>query len=133
MAVVDPSGAIAIPLPALARADEWSAVRAVVDAAGQEGAVRIVVGLPITPGGSYAHQAQKVLRFCEMLRSITELPVETWEGRFSSIDAEYRLRAAGMLPARDSARLDSNLAADILQTYLDAQPRERHRAKTVRA
>lgn len=138
MAVIGPSGVIAVPLPALARTDEWNDARGVVDTAGREEAVQIVVGLPISLRGSLGPQAQKVLRFCETLRSATSLPVETsegrfsWDGRFSRIEAENRLRAAGMRPVRDPAVLDSYLAVDILQEYLDAQTSRRGRARTVR-
>ena len=42
-----------------------------------------------------------------MPRALIDLPVKTWEGRFLRIEAEKLLRAAGILPVRDRALLES--------------------------
>lgn len=120
MAVADPTGVLATPIPALVRSDERDDVRRVIETADREEAFRIVVGLPISLDGSRGPQAQKVVRFCAALRSATDLPVVTWDERFSTVEAERLLRAAGAKPSRDRARLDSAAAAVILQAYLDA-------------
>ena len=120
IAVADPTGLIATPLTALERSTQAADVEGVLQLARDRNAGRIVVGLPLSLDGTRGPQAQKVLRFTEALRAATILPVQTWDERYSTAEAERLLRAAGEEPSRDRARLDSAAAAVILQAYLDA-------------
>ncbi len=120
IAGADPTGLIATPLDALERTTEADDVERILQIAREQNAGRIVVGLPLSLDGSRGPQARKVLRFTEALRAAAELPVESWDERYSTAEAERLLRAAGEEPSRNRARLDSVAAAVILQAYLDA-------------
>jgi putative Holliday junction resolvase len=52
----------------------------------------------------------------------TAVPVQLWDERLSTEEAEEIMRAQGKRP--DKTRIDAVAAAVILQSYLDAQRRE---------
>ena len=121
LAVSDETGILATPAEAIKRTDPESDARAVIAAAERMGAVRIVVGMPVSLNGAHGSQARRVQGFRRILVEATDLPVESWDERFSTVEAERRLRESGVEPSRDRARLDSAAAAIILQSFLDAR------------
>jgi len=118
VAVSDPTGLIATPGQAIVRSDIAFDIDAVLSIAQEAGVVRIIVGLPLTLAGRTGAQARSVREFCGILRSRTDLPVETYDERLSTVEAARGLRAAGVRASRDRGRLDSASAAVILQSYL---------------
>jgi putative Holliday junction resolvase len=119
LAVSDETGVLATPTKAIKRTDPNSDARAVIAAAERVGASRIVVGMPVSLNGTHGSQARKVQGFRRVLIEATDLPVKSWDERFSTVEAERRLRESGIEPSRDRARLDSAAAAIILQSFLD--------------
>jgi putative Holliday junction resolvase len=79
---------------------------------------RIVVGLPLNMDGSEGPQAAKVRAFGERLAAHLTLPVEFWDERLTTVEAERALRGAGMSRARRRERIDQEAAAIILESYL---------------
>ena len=128
LAVCDPGGIVCRPLEALERTSAAEDIVAVVGMARREGAARIVVGLPLTMAGRRGTQAQSVMRFCRELREGSNLHVDMWDERLTTVEAEARLREAGVQPSRDKGRLDSAAAALILEGHLAAR-RSRERVR----
>lgn len=81
----------------------------------------IVVGLPLSLSGNIGPQAQVTLEFVEALKLVSTVPVETFDERYSSADAEATLRAQGVKGRRIRQRVDEVAAATILQGWLDAR------------
>lgn len=121
VAVSDPTGLIATPGQAIVRSDIASDIGAILATAQAADAVRIIVGLPLTLEGRAGAQARSVKEFCRALRAKTDLPVETYDERLSTVEATRGLRAAGVKASRDRGRLDSASAAVILQSYLESR------------
>ncbi|NQW15863.1 MAG: Holliday junction resolvase RuvX [Chloroflexi bacterium] len=115
----DETGTLASPLPAVTRTDPGADVEAIAEAAASIAADLILAGLPRSLDGSIGPQARKVQGFIRMLRD-AGLTVETWDERFSTVEATRNLQSSGAQPSRDRGRLDSASAAVILQGYLDA-------------
>ena len=124
LAVSDETGVLATPTEAIKRTEPNSDARAVIAAAERVGATRIVVGMPVSLNGTHGSQARRVQGFRRILVAATDLPVESWDERFSTVEAERRLRESGVEPSRDRARLDSAAAAIILQSFLDQISRD---------
>ena len=103
VAVSDPTGTVARPLRTLERATPAD-VRSLVD---EEGAERVVVGLPLTLRGEHGAQAEETQRFVEELRAAVEVPVETFDERFTTV-------LAG--PGEGD---DARAAAHLLSSYLE--------------
>jgi len=79
---------------------------------------RLVVGLPLNMDGTEGRQAERVKAFAERLAAHTALPVELWDERLTTFEAEHTLRAAGVSRARRRQLVDQEAAAIILESYL---------------
>ena len=78
----------------------------------------VVVGLPISLNGTLGPSAQKVLTFVEALRARLEVPIETWDERLTTAEAEKMLIAADTRRAKRRQVIDQIAATLILQGYL---------------
>ena len=122
VAICDYSGLLATPYTAIVRRNLKKDVETIVKIAAEEEAERIVVGMPFSLDGSEGYQAKKTRRFYEAVKdAATPMPVDVWDERFSSEEAERRLHEAGVTPSRNRGRLDAAAAAIILQSYLDSR------------
>jgi putative Holliday junction resolvase len=109
VAVSDPTGTVARPLGVVERAASEDGIAHLVELAREEDVERIVVGLPITLRGEHGAQAEETDRFVELLRAAVDLPVESFDERFTTKLAE----------ASDSrAEQDAVAAAHLLSSYL---------------
>ncbi len=79
---------------------------------------RLVVGLPLNMDGSEGRQACRVRAFADRLAAHLDLPVELWDERLTTVEAEQNLRAAGVSSARRKQLVDQEAAAIILESYL---------------
>jgi putative Holliday junction resolvase len=109
VAVSDPTGTVARPLGVVERAGTDAGLARVLEVARAEGAERIVVGLPLTLRGERGPQAEETERFVERLRAATELPIESFDERFTTA------LAAG---SDTRAPEDAVAAAHLLSSYL---------------
>jgi putative Holliday junction resolvase len=85
---------------------------------GAEEIGEIVVGLPISLNGTLGPMAQKVLEFVGQLRERVTIPVETWDERLTTAEAEKMLIATDTRRAKRRQVVDQVAAALILQGYL---------------
>jgi putative Holliday junction resolvase len=109
VAVSDPTGTVARPLGVVERAATEEGIARVVELARAEGVERVVVGLPLTLRGERGAQAEETDRFVELLREALELPVESFDERFTT-----KLAQAGDTASPE----DSVAAAHLLSSYL---------------
>jgi putative holliday junction resolvase len=109
VAVSDPTGTVARPLGVVERAASEAGIERLAELARDEGADCIVVGLPITLAGERGEQVEETERFVELLRSAVQVPVETFDERFTTDLAEST-------PAQ--AEEDAVAAAHLLSSYL---------------
>lgn len=116
VAVSDPTGTIARPLCVVERAGSEAGLRQLGELVRAEGAERVVVGLPLTMRGTRGEQARATERFVEALRAVVEVPVESFDERFTTDLAE-----------RDGASessADARAAAHLLVGYLERSKRQ---------
>ena len=118
LAISDAIGLLAHPRGALVRKGEEKDIEAILEMIKAEGVERVVVGLPRSLNGSLGPQAETVLAFVEALKGKVPVPVEVWDEKLSTAEAERLLLEAGhRRPSKE--RLDAAAAAIILQGYLD--------------
>ena len=96
-------------------------VRGVLEKLEELGAERVVVGLPLSLDGREGPAAQKVRDFIRRLALKTDLPIDTWDERFSSVGAHRALDEGGVSTRKRKGRVDPMAAALLLQAYLDAR------------
>ncbi len=91
----------------------------------ERGVSRVIAGLPLTLRGDLGPQSAKVLEFVETLKRRLQVPVEMWDERLSTREAERTLIEADLSRARRKQVIDQMAAVLILQTYLDARAQPR--------
>jgi putative holliday junction resolvase len=115
VAVSDPTGTVARPLGFVERAATEEGIARVVELARAEAVDHIVVGLPLTLRGEHGAQAEETDRFVELLREALDLPIESFDERFTTKLAQREIRRgrAKRPPAEDALA-----AAHLLSSYL---------------
>ncbi|KPJ74980.1 MAG: hypothetical protein AMS14_04495 [Planctomycetes bacterium DG_20] len=120
VAVSDPNGTIAHPLLQFEPKGRRDLVATVKGLVAEQEAARVVVGMPVLVDGRKGEQARWTQATVSALAEALEVPVATWDERFTTRDAEEAMRDAGLHPGKRKARRDKVAAALILQSYLDA-------------
>ena len=110
VAISDPTGTLARPLGVVERAATEPGLARVAELVRDEGAERVVVGLPLTLRGERGSQARETERFVQALRAAVPVPVEMLDERFTTV-----LAADGR---RSAVSEDAKAAAHLLATYL---------------
>ena len=118
VAVSDPTGTVARPLEVVKRADTDAGLARVLELARTEDVERIVVGLPVTLRGERGLQAQETERFVDRLREAIDLPVESFDERFTTALA----RQAGETLAAEDAVAAAHLLTSYLQWKASVRP-----------
>jgi putative Holliday junction resolvase len=123
VALSDETATLASALTTLTRSGGRKDAARVADLARQHEVAAVVVGLPLNMDGTRGPQAEKVLGFVEGLRRrLGPVPVVTRDERLTTVEAEERLRAAGMGWKERKGVVDQVAAVVILQEYLDDRP-----------
>ena len=79
----------------------------------------IVSGLPKNMNGTVGPQAEKVMKFCELIKEETKLEVEFWDERLTTVSAEKMLISGDVSRKNRKKVIDKLAAVLILQNYLD--------------
>jgi putative Holliday junction resolvase len=111
VAVSDPTGTLARPLCVVERAATEPGLRRLSELVRDEGAECVVVGLPLTMRGTRGEQARVTERFVEALRAVVDVPVESFDERFTTDLAERN----GASDTPEDARAAAHLLADYLE------------------
>lgn len=121
LAISDPDGVLASPLETVdvRGGDPAAAVARVCE---QQGAERVVVGLPLHLNAQEGASAEKARAFAEALRARTCLPVELWDERLTTVTAQKALIEGGVRRKRRKELVDGLAARILLQHYLDSRP-----------
>jgi putative Holliday junction resolvase len=119
VALCDETQTLARPLLTLRRASKKEDFATLAALCHKHAIEKVIVGLPRTLRGEEGPQARRVRRYADELRSALNLPIEFWDERYSSVEAQERLTASGR-KARAKGEIDSAAAAIVLQEYLDA-------------
>ena len=88
--------------------------------AAERGAVLIVCGLPRNMDGSYGGRADVIRAFVGLLAERTEIPIELWDERLTTVEAHRILSSSNVGGRKRKAVVDTLAAEIILQSYLDA-------------
>jgi putative pre-16S rRNA nuclease len=78
----------------------------------------IVIGLPLLMSGKEGAQADQVLSFIEHLKKETSIPIQTWDERLTSLQAEKLMKEGGLSRKSRAKVVDRVAAVIILQNYL---------------
>ena len=120
IALSDSGGRVATPYEVITRSGDTARDRRSVLALADEAEVEIiVVGLPLSLDGSVGPAAEAALAEADALRALTEIPVETYDERLTTVTADRSLQALDLKgPARRKV-IDKVAASVMLQAWLD--------------
>ncbi|MBM3939866.1 MAG: Holliday junction resolvase RuvX [SAR202 cluster bacterium] len=129
LAVGDTETMLAVPAGHIQRARTGADFIAVLKTARDREADVIVVGMPLTVRGEMGPQALAVGTFVNGLRAHTDMPVVEWDERYTTVEAEHRMRVTrpegsrgrGLSWRPAKGDVDAAAAAVLLQSWLDAQ------------
>ncbi len=85
----------------------------------EENAEMIVVGLPLNMDGTRGFRAEKTTAFCDILKTLTPLPVETCDERCTTVSAYNFMIATNTKKTKKRDIVDTISAEIILQTFID--------------
>ncbi len=112
--------AVRMPLPdrVLARKGVARDAAVVADLCRARRAVAVVVGLPLDLEGGETRSTRLARQVGEAVAAVTGLPVHWQDERFSTLEAESRLQAAGLDGRARRGVIDAHAAVVILEDWL---------------
>ena len=113
VAVSDPTGTLARPLGVVEQAASEAGLARLAELVRAEGAEQVVVGLPLTLRGERGEQARETEAFVEALRGAVDVPVETFDERFTTTLAERG--GNGFSTSEPDARAAAHLLSGFLE------------------
>ena len=123
-AVSDPLGITAQPLSAIRRQGDRRDLEAIGTIVREYSVGTVLMGLPLHMGGEEGTQAKRARLFAEKIRERLEVPVEMWDERMTTVQAERHLIASGVRREKRKEIRDSLSAVFLLQSALDYRNRK---------
>lgn len=122
LALSDPTGTLASPLPTLKRrAGKRPPLAAIVELVKEHEVEALVLGLPLTLEGRDSEWTMEIRSVGEALSRRTDLHVYFVDERLTSVRAERAIRSIGLPKKKreEKERVDAAAAVLILQSWLD--------------
>jgi putative Holliday junction resolvase len=126
LALSDASGQSAQPLDALQRRNLAADLARICSIAADRKAIRFIVGLPLQMDGRESPMSDLCRRFAARLAEASGLPVDLYDERLTSVEAEQMLRDRGwsldrLLKEKKKGTVDRLAAAVLLEDWMSAQ------------
>ncbi len=121
LADCDPSGLIAGGIGTIKPGGMRNTAVKVAEVAAERGCVRIIVGLPKNMDGTEGERAGVVRTFAEILSGLTDIPIDFYDERMTTMVANRFLGETGSFGKRRKEVVDTLSAEIILQNYLDRE------------
>jgi putative Holliday junction resolvase len=119
LAISDPTGTLARPLPFLTAKADPKLAREIAVLVDKEKVELILIGLPRHMNGSLGEAAAKVQAFALIMGKATSVRLRLIDERLSTVQASRQLQEAGKDTRKQREHIDSASAAVLLQGYLD--------------
>ena len=133
VAVSDPTGTIATPLPTLERRagkrPPWPEIQRIV---AEHEVDEAVIGLPLELSGEESAWTAEVRACGAEVERRTQLPVHWMDERMTSIIAERNVRGSGLKKTQreEKGRIDAAAAALILENFLNLRRNQARQSDT---
>ncbi len=118
----DDLGIFAVAMGNVKSYNREKAAAEVAAKAAEIGAETIVIGKPVNMDGTSGEKVQMVEEFAALIAEHTDIPIEFYDERLSTVSA-HRILSEGMgVKAKKHKNVVDSLAAEIiLQSYMDTQ------------
>ena len=118
LALSDETRLLSQPLKTLRRQSPPEDVRAISDVVKEWDVREIVLGLPLHMNGDLGEMGKKVLAFRDLLQTKINIPIETWDERLTTAEAERLMIEGGARRDKRKEVIDQIAASLILKGYL---------------
>lgn len=81
---------------------------------------RIIVGNPLLLSGKKGLLADEAHHFCDELKKLTDIPIQLWDERLSTKQAQRTLKEGQMSRKKRAQIVDGLSAVILLQSFLEA-------------
>lgn len=122
VATCDPAGRFVLADRTITRRGVAKDAAEIARICSEKQATRVVVGLPLTPEGQEARSARLARQVGEAVAATTGIPVDYQDERYSTVEADWRLREAGLDGRQRREVVDAAAAVVILEDWLARQP-----------
>ena len=121
LADCDPTGFIASGIGTISEGGMRRTAERVKAEAESRACVKIIIGLPKNMDGSEGFRTDTVKAFAEILSSLTDIPIEFYDERMTTMEAYRFLGETGTFGKKRKNAIDTLSAEIILQNYLDRE------------
>ncbi len=121
IAECDISGLLASGIATVKEGGMRNTAKRVVSEAESRGCVRIIIGLPRNMDGTEGERAKVIRAFADIVRELTDVPVDFYDERMSTMAAYRFLDSTGTYGKRRKESIDTLSAEIILQGYIDRE------------
>ena len=121
IALSDPTGTIALPLEYIPAEPFNKFLERLKTLLREKEVEMILIGMPRNMDGSYGPAAAKVQEFVAVLKETIAIPVQTWDERLTSTQANRFLVQADVRRKDRKEKVDKAAAAILLQSFLDSR------------
>jgi putative pre-16S rRNA nuclease len=120
LALSDELGLTAQGLPTLERTNIREDLARLSQLAAEKNVSLILIGNPMHMSGQEGRQAEHAREFGARLKTATGLPVEFWDERLTTVQAQRVLRESGVSIEKRAKAVDRLAAVILLESYLDS-------------
>ena len=120
VAISDPRRMIAFPFVTYTRKNESRDTEFFRTLVVDEQITQFVVGLPLHISGDLSDKAREALAFGKWLGKLTGVPVDFYDERYTSVEAEDSLIEANVTRKKRKQKLDKVAAQIMLTSYLES-------------
>jgi len=120
LALSDALGITAQGLETLERTNVREDLARLVKLAAENEVGLILMGDPLHMSGRAGRQAEYAREFAERLHAASGLPVDFWDERLTTVEAQRVLRESGISVGKRAKAVDRLAAVILLGSYLDA-------------
>ncbi len=121
LAECDASGLIASGIGTVSEGGMRNTAERVAREAESRGCRKIIVGLPKNMDGSEGFRAETVRAFGDILASLTDIPIEFYDERMSTMEAYRFLDGSSTFGKKRKGVIDTLSAQIILQNFIDRE------------
>ena len=121
LAECDVSGMLAGPIGTIAEGGMRNTAVRVAKEAEARSCKKIVIGLPKNMNGSEGQRAETVKAFAKILSSLTEIPIDFYDERMTTMEAYRFLDSTATYGKKRKNAIDTLSAEITLQGYIDKE------------
>ena len=118
LAVCDRTEFLASPVGVIEERNFYFTIQKVAHAVKEYDVQMVVVGYPVNMNGTVGPRAEKCAQFAELLKTKVDVPVELWDERATTLEAQNYLSETGTYGKKRKEVIDEAAATIILESYM---------------